>query len=83
MPIAVKDLCFTEFGRTTGGTMIRKNWTPDHNATVVDRLDQGGAVILGKLKMTEGAYTSHHPDDPSPLNPWRITTTGSRTGRAR
>jgi amidase len=27
-------------------------------------------VILGKLKMTEGAYTSHHPDDPSPLNPW-------------
>ena len=70
VPIAVKDLCFTEFGRTTGGTMIRKNWTPDHNATVVDRLEQGGAVILGKLKMTEGAYTSHHPDDPSPLNPW-------------
>jgi amidase len=41
VPIAVKDLCFTEFGRTTGGTMIRKNWTPDHNATVVDRLEQG------------------------------------------
>ena len=72
VPIAVKDLCFTEFGRTTGGTMIRKNWTPDHNATVVDRLEQGGAVILGKLKMTEGAYTSHHPDDPSPLNPWNL-----------
>ena len=72
VPIAVKDLCFTEFGRTTGGTMIRKNWTPDHNATVIDRLEQGGAVILGKLKMTEGAYTSHHPDDPSPLNPWNL-----------
>jgi amidase len=72
VPIAVKDLCFTEFGRTTGGTMIHKNWTPDHNATVVDRLEQGGAVILGKLKMTEGAYTSHHPDDPSPLNPWNV-----------
>jgi amidase len=72
VPIAVKDLCFTEFGRTTGGTMIHKNWTPDHNATVIDRLEQGGAVILGKLKMTEGAYTSHHPDDPSPLNPWNL-----------
>lgn len=72
VPIAVKDLCFTEFGRTTGGTMIHKNWTPGHNATVVDRLEQGGAVILGKLKMTEGAYTSHHPDDPSPLNPWNL-----------
>lgn len=72
VPLAVKDLCFTEFGRTTGGTVIHKNWTPDHNATVVDRLEQGGAVILGKLKMTEGAYTSHHPDDPSPLNPWNL-----------
>lgn len=70
VPIAVKDLCFTQFGRTTGGTMIHKNWIPDHNATVIDRLEQGGAIILGKLKMTEGAYTSHHPDDPSPLNPW-------------
>jgi len=72
VPVAVKDLCFTEFGRTTGGTMIHKNWTPDYNATVIDRLEQGGAVILGKLKMTEGAYTSHHPDDPSPLNPWNL-----------
>ncbi len=72
VPIAVKDLCFTEFAPSTAGTMIHKNWTPDHNATVVDRLEQGGAVILGKLKMTEGAYTSHHPDDPSPLNPWNL-----------
>jgi len=72
VPVAVKDLCFTEFSRTTGGTTIRGNWTPDYNATVIDRLEQGGAVILGKLKMTEGAYTSHHPDDPSPLNPWNL-----------
>jgi amidase len=72
VPIAVKDLCFAEFGPTTGGTLIHKNWTPARNATVVDRLEQGGAVILGKLKMTEGAYTSHHPDDPSPLNPWNV-----------
>src|SRR5262249_10995298 len=28
--------------------------------------------ILGKLKMTEGAYTSHHPDDQTPLNPWNV-----------
>jgi amidase len=70
VPVAVKDLCFTAFARTTGGTMINKDWTPDYDATVVERLEQGGAIILGKLKMTEGAYTSHHPDDPSPLNPW-------------
>lgn len=70
VPIAVKDLCYTTYSVTAAGTTMLRNWTPDHNATVVDRLEQGGAVIVGKLKMTEGAYTSHHPDDQAPLNPW-------------
>ena len=73
VPIAVKDLCNTSFAPTGAGTAIFRDWTPDHNATVVDRLEQGGAVILGKLGMTEGAYTSHHPDNPGPLNPWSKT----------
>ncbi|MGD9914258.1 MAG: amidase [Rhizobiaceae bacterium] len=70
VPIGIKDLCFTTYAPTTGGTMIHRSFTPDFNATVVDRLEMSGAVTLGKLKMTEGAYTSHHPDDPSPRNPW-------------
>lgn len=70
VPIAIKDLCFTTYAPTTGGTTLRAGFVADFNATVVDRLDMAGAVTLGKLKMTEGAYTSHHPDDPSPLNPW-------------
>ncbi len=70
VPIAVKDLCNTTYSRTGAGTTMLRNRIPDHNATVVDRLEQGGAVVLGKLSMTEGAYTSHHPDNPSPLNPW-------------
>jgi len=70
IPLAVKDLCATSFAPTTGGMPMRKNSTPDNDATVVRRLEDAGAVIVGKLKMTEGAYTSHHPDDPSPLNPW-------------
>ena len=69
-PIAVKDLCYTSFAPTTAGTTIHKSFVPSFNATVVDRLEQGGAVILGKLKMTEGAYTSHHPETEAPLNPW-------------
>ncbi|HEX4766768.1 MAG TPA: amidase [Lichenihabitans sp.] len=72
VPIAVKDLCNTSFAPTGAGTTMLKDATPDHNATVVDRLEQGGAVILGKLSMTEGAYTSHHPQNPSPLNPWNV-----------
>jgi amidase len=70
VPIALKDLCYTSFAPTTAGTRIHAAFVPPYNATIVDRLERAGAVILGKLKMTEGAYTSHHPDDQAPINPW-------------
>jgi amidase len=70
VPIGLKDLCYTTFAPTAGGTTIHAKFVPPFNATIVDRLERAGAVTLGKLKMTEGAYTSHHPDDQSPLNPW-------------
>jgi amidase len=70
VPIAVKDLCYTTLAPTCAGTTIFKAFTPSFNATVVERLEDGGAVLLGKLQMTEGAYTSHHPQVQAPLNPW-------------
>ncbi|HEY9451882.1 MAG TPA: amidase, partial [Bradyrhizobium sp.] len=70
IPIGLKDLCYTTFAPTAGGTTIHAKFVPSFNATIVDRLERAGAVTLGKLKMTEGAYTSHHPDDQAPLNPW-------------
>jgi amidase len=70
VPIAVKDLCYTTFAPTSAGTTIFKSFVPSFNATVVERLEDAGAVLLGKLQMTEGAYTSHHPDVSPPLNPW-------------
>src|ERR1700761_7202768 len=72
VPIGLKDLCYTTFAPTAGGTRIHAKFVPSFNATIVDRLERAGAVILGKLKMTEGAYTSHHPDDQGPLNPWNV-----------
>jgi len=69
-PLAVKDLCYTTFAPTAAGTTIHTSFVPPFNATVVDRLEAAGAVILGKLTMTEGAYTSHHPEAQPPLNPW-------------
>ncbi|MFC3614821.1 amidase [Lutimaribacter marinistellae] len=69
VPIAVKDLCCTTFAPTMAGMPVNDGFMSDHNATVVDRLETAGAVILGKLSMTEGAYTSHHPSIPTPLNP--------------
>lgn len=70
VPIAVKDLCYTDFAPSEGGMKIARGFVPDFNATVVDRLEMAGAVTLGKLAMTEGAYTGHHPENPVPLNPW-------------
>lgn len=71
IPIAVKDLCFTKGITTTGGMTIYSDFRPDHDATVVTKLNDAGAVMLGKLHMTEGAMLEHHPDLPEPVNPWK------------
>ena len=70
MPIAVKDLCFTKGIRTTCASKILSTWIPDHNATVVDKLNSAGAVLLGKLGMTEFALAGYHPSIHPPVNPW-------------
>jgi len=69
IPLAVKDLCDTAFAPTSVGTRIFAGRRPAANATVVSRLLDAGAVILGKLTMTEGAFSTHHPDVPTPRNP--------------
>ena len=43
---------------------------PTRTATAVERLEQAGAVVLGKLHMTEFAFIAHHPDTPPARNPW-------------
>jgi amidase len=70
VPIGIKDLCATKGMRTTCGTLVLSDWVPDYDATVVERLVDAGAVILGKLKLTEGAHALHHPEITPPVNPW-------------
>jgi len=70
VPIAVKDLCDTKGVATAAGMAIHRANVPSEDATVVARLKASGAVILGKLQMTEGAFGAHHPSIPAPLNPW-------------
>jgi len=48
---------------------IHRQHVPHKDATVVARLKQAGAVILGKLQMTEGAYGLHHPTIEPPGEP--------------
>lgn len=73
VPIAVKDLCRTQGIVTAVGMMIYKGYVPERDATVVARLKDAGAVLLGKLQMTEGAFSAHHPSIPPPVNPWSAT----------
>ena len=71
IPIAVKDLVYTAGIPTSCGSTLLDGWLPDHDATVMRRLDAAGAVLLGKLHMTEFALRWHHPAWPVPVNPWR------------
>src|SRR5229473_8666357 len=70
VPIAVKDLCYTKGIPTAAGMAIHKAFKPDHDSTVVERFAQAGAVLLGKLQLTEGAFADHHPSIAPPVNPW-------------
>ncbi len=69
-PIAVKDLCWMRGVPTAAGTIVHRDYRPAEDATVVSRLEAAGAVILGKLQFTEGAYADHHPQVTPPVNPW-------------
>jgi amidase len=70
VPIAVKDLCWTKDAPTAAGMKIYRDNRPKEDATVVIKLKEAGAVILGKLQLTEGAYADHHPEVDPPRNPW-------------
>jgi len=70
VPIAVKDLCWTKGFPTAAGMAIYKDYRPDEDATVVRRLREAGAVLLGKLQLTEDAYSDYHPSVTPPKNPW-------------
>jgi amidase len=70
VPVAVKDLLDTRGVVTASGTRVMASRVPDEDATVVARLKQAGAVIIGKTQLTEGAFATHHPDIEAPVNPW-------------
>lgn len=70
VPVAVKDLFWTKDMPSSAGMPIYHGHRTAIDATVVDRLRDAGAIILGKLEMTEGAFALHHPAIEPPRNPW-------------
>ncbi len=74
MPVAVKDQFNTKGTRTTAGSSLLWDNVPDNDAEVVSKLKQAGAVLLGKLNLSEFALgeSFHHPAG-TPRNPWDLT----------
>lgn len=72
IPVAHKDLLCTNGVLTTSGSKIFASYVPNFDATVVERMHQAGAVMLGKTGMHEHAYgiTSTNPHYGAVRNPW-------------
>jgi aspartyl-tRNA(Asn)/glutamyl-tRNA(Gln) amidotransferase subunit A len=86
VPLAHKDMFYRAGVECTCGSAIRRGWRPDMTATVLQRLDQAGAITLGRLNMSEFAVgpiglNAHYGHTRNPWNPKHVSG-GSSSGPA-
>ncbi len=85
IPVAIKDIIYTKGVLTSAASRVLSDHVPDYDSTIVERLDAAGAVLLGKLNLSEFAIggTINHPYG-TPRNPWDTgrSAGGSSSGSA-
>ena len=83
IPVAIKDIIYTEGVLTSAGSRVLADHVPAYDSTIVERLRASGAVLLGKLNLSEFAVggTIDHPFG-TPRNPWNLERSagGSSSG---
>jgi aspartyl-tRNA(Asn)/glutamyl-tRNA(Gln) amidotransferase subunit A len=84
VPVGIKDLVCTEGVVTASGSFAYKDFVPDEDDVVVERLKEAGAVIIGKTNVPEFGYSGvgHNPVFETTRNPWNLELTpgGSSAG---
>src|SRR5262249_50648512 len=69
VPIAVKDLCWTQGVPTAAGMTIYRDFRPPEDATVVRKLNAAGAIILGQIATDGGCLGRASPANPTAREP--------------
>ena len=86
VPVGHKDLLLTKGVRTVSGSLAYKDFVPDEDDIVVERMRDAGAIMIGKTNVPEFGYspTGHNPVFATTRNPWNtaLTPGGSSAGAA-
>src|ERR1700733_13997549 len=84
VPVGIKDLVSTAGIRTVSGSPAYKDFVPDEDDVVVERIKKADAIIVGKTNVPEFGYSGvgHNPVFETTRNPWNLDMTpgGSSAG---